>query len=1072
MNDVPRHPEATIMAAFIEGTLPPEQVAVVAQHLVGCSDCRIVVAETARFEREEERIRPRRVPRTWWLAAAAVLAAIAVTVPLIRRHDNVPTSPIARLIELAPRQHRSVEARLSGFPWAQLQAPARGDAPPDPADLKLAGAAGEVLEKTIASRRPEAFHATGVAYLLIQRRTESIAALEKAASESNDARVCNDLAAARYAMAIQDEHPSQLPLALAAVDHALRLDARSSEALFNRALILERLGIRNEARKAWQRYLEVDGNSTWSVEARAHLRGLESPSSTFDPKSFESAPADRMVREFPQESRTWSEGPLLADWADAYATNDLARASAKIARARAIADALALFNGERFLDDAVRAIERARGRALGALVEAHRLYRDARIAYSKRDAGIAEAMFTRSAALFREGDSPMEKVAVYYAAIAATSQRRDGGEALTRLSASIDHNRYRALAAQIGWSQAVSANASGDWGSAVRAADAVAAAFRSLGEVRNAAWLDAAGAHALDQIGAADSAWLRRIRSCSALTETQDRARLGTILRSAATTLDSFGRVDGAAAMIDVAVDAVRDDPAQFAAALTERARLASRHGDTAMAGEALADARQAAASISDAALRATLGGSIDVADAVLRSRTEPRAAIATLDRAVAFFAAGQLRYLLPDAYLQRARAFRYAADDTAAARDYAAAMREIETQQNTIGDADLRLRFLDTAAQVIEESIELHLSRGSINEAFEIADGTRRLRGGATGADRMVGPPPPTPGTVVIEYVVLPHAIAIFHRSTERISVQKVVMERAAVAKRVASFAENIRLRAPIDQIRRDAATLYKVLIAPVRPHLSGVSEIVFVPDGALNAVPFAVLFDDSRNQYLVEQYTLRFAPSASAARAEAKPALEPAFVVADPLTPRWARLPASRIEGERIAAMYGVTAVTGEAATRESFIQGSKDSALIHYAGHADSDAGDSYGALLLARRDGDTGILPASEIARLSLPQHPLVILAACGTFRGEAIHVAGMSSIARAFLLAGARAVVGTLWEVDDDVAAQLFLRLHEHLRAGASPANAVRAAQLEMIHASDERSRHPASWGPVAVLSGS
>ena len=111
----------------------------------------------------------------------------------------------------------------------------------------------------------------------------------------------------------------------------------------------------------------------------------------------------------------------------------------------------------------------------------------------------------------------------------------------------------------------------------------------------------------------------------------------------------------------------------------------------------------------------------------------------------------------------------------------------------------------------------------------------------------------------------------------------------------------------------------------------------------------------------------------------------------------------------------------------------------------------------------------MLFSSEIARLSLQRRPLVILAACGTFRGDTAHVAGAATLARAFLLAGARAVIGTLWEIDDDVAAALFLRLHEHLRTGASPARALRAAQVDMLRSPDPRLRHPATW-PVEILS--
>ena len=77
---------------------------------------------------------------------------------------------------------------------------------------------------------------------------------------------------------------------------------------------------------------------------------------------------------------------------------------------------------------------------------------------------------------------------------------------------------------------------------------------------------------------------------------------------------------------------------------------------------------------------------------------------------------------------------------------------------------------------------------------------------------------------------------------------------------------------------------------------------------------------------------------------------------------------------------------------------------------------------------------------------------------------------MSSIARAFLGAGARAVAGTLWEIDDDVAAEFFRRFHERLRSGAHPARALRETQLDMLKDSKERLRQPATWAPIELLS--
>src|SRR5947207_2406915 len=99
-------------------------------------------------------------------------------------------------------------------------------------------AAGSVINK--APNGPDA----GIGYLIIDRDADAVEALQDAAQRSpNDAKIWNDLAAARYTLAVRGEKPYELPRALAAADHALRIDTNLPDALFNRALIIEHLRI-------------------------------------------------------------------------------------------------------------------------------------------------------------------------------------------------------------------------------------------------------------------------------------------------------------------------------------------------------------------------------------------------------------------------------------------------------------------------------------------------------------------------------------------------------------------------------------------------------------------------------------------------------------------------------------------------------------------------------------------------------------------------------------------------------------------------------------------------------------
>jgi len=1058
-----------------------------------------------------------------WAVVSLSLAGLALTGCEARRGSGgSPTT--------GTEESRRVEPRLSGAPVYVRCRTDAGAADLVPRAVCSAearpgkGVPGQDRSvRTRGAMEPEGREEAGILQQIqagelhgLDRAVESL--LRTAADDPHRAGTWSDLSAAYLVRAQRANDPRDLVRAYVAADRAVRENGSLPEARFNQALSLERLFLKTEARAAWRGYLSLDSTSPWAQEARERLVGLVAASAQGgwkeDRERLEQlalAEATKMVADiagrWPESAREYGEEDLLGSWADAAAQGRTELAARRLGIARALGDALARINGERLLHDAVATIDAAAGNPalLQALIQGHRDFHDGRVLYRERKPEAAAKLTSARDALVKAGSPFAARASFFLACGDYIAHRYDQSLArLASLTRELAGRPYPGLLSHLLEMQALGHAVQGRMMEAIQAYRGALIEFQQLGEEENVASLEVLLGESLALVGDGRGAWEQVYRALRVVPKLRDPGLRSLVFMTAANLAVQDGAFEGALVFQREAVRwGLREGPLRAVETLTWLGRIQGRLGQREQALATLREAGRRAGSL-DPESRQRKEMDLAMMEGGLIWRDSPARAVALLSPALATYVAEKNQIFSLETLLARARAYEQLGDDAQAEADLDGALGVYDHLGQNLQGEDLQLSFLAETDDAFAEMVSFQAKRNP-DLAFAYADRarTRVLPGSASklwtgdsaGTSRLLTAEPQPlaldeirrrlPGdTVLVQFAVLRDRVLIWRLQRDGAG-ERFVEQRIPEADLSAKVAA-LRWRGRQATGNEAAADLFDLLVRPwLRPDDAG-KPIVFVPDKVLHRVPFAALWDRAGRRFLVEDHPLAIAPSASlfvnaVARQQEQPAPPAArgLVVGEPALdpqdfPTLYPLPGAAEEATRLSASTGAALLKGRAADKAAFLSAASKADWIHFAGHAVIDSRNMLlSKLALAPpAAGGSGALTAREIYSLDLRSTRLVVLAACDTGLEYVPGSEGATSLARAFLAAGVPTVVASLWNIADRPTAALLAAFHRHLRAGSQPAEALRKAQIELLHSSQETERSPAAWGAFEVIGAS
>jgi CHAT domain-containing protein/Flp pilus assembly protein TadD len=1059
--------------------------------------------------------------------------------------DKSETEEAMAALNQAYREQRPLEARITGFGYAPFPSSLqRGRTDKGASEVEsqridytaLDRAKVLLFKKSADGAGPVLLQALGKYYLTQKDFNKAIDQLRKAVRyQPESAQSHSDLGAALLGrieherLASGSRRKEDVDEAFIHLNQALRIAPTSLEALFNRALLYQGEGLRREARDDWNRYLQLDPNSSWSSEARDKLAEIEKDLdkvSRQEESRFQDFLAAQLSGDDDKAFESFSQSysfngnyiieKLVDGFLDAKFSGRVNEAGEKLHALFRIASLSEEKTGDRFASDLARFYRQAgpsqlllTRQARGVMAEANRFYQNARN-------DLAVEKYERARFLFDQAGNIAEALFADAWVGHCHHQRSDTEHNLqvfTRLAPACEKRKYLWMEANAYCGLANGHNSSGMFSQAIKDCLRCGEIAERLG----------------DQTGALRSRYMigyyyyelgkheENLRITQGGLELADRVSADVryaipFYNLQAWSLSALGFPESALAFQGEAVKMAEGAgrPRLTAYAYIYQSLVLAKHKKF---DEAIASAQRGIEI--GRGLKDDETGQDFVHTGLLHlGRIYHEAgnfteALAAFNQVIEFFRRSKKQAYFYGALKGRLLTLIAQGNDGEAREELNRVILLYETYRKSIQEESNRNSFFDQEQGIYDVAIDFAFSREHDAErAFEYSEiGRARslLDESHRGWDVVGGPEAPDlqipavtqpvgAGEIIrqmpdraqlLEYAVLDDKVIVWLLSKTGLRGSALNISRTDLSKRVESFLAHILDAQGGDdhRWREDAYGLHDILVQPVESLLDKEKQLFIIADKALAQLPYGALISRKSNKLLIEDYLLSYASSANMflgltrkARAKADVSQERLLAVGNPEFDRDAfkpleYLPSAAKEVKDSAAFYEKPVVlTGPRATKGAVMAEMERADVVHLAAHY---APDRWSPMLsqvpLAGEKEDS--LHVYELYQLRSLRPRLVVLSACQTRAGESYGREGAMGVSRPFEAAGIPLVVASLWAVDTLATSDLMIAFHRARRGqGRRTIEALKIAQLEMLGRADKY-RQPYYWAAFIAVGG-